>query len=284
MPNLPTKAGVGLRLGHIAELAASRPPAAWLELHAENFLANPHAAELLASIAREYPISVHTVGISIGSADGFDRAHLARVGRLVDEINPVLFSGHLAWSTHQGAYLNDLLPVPYDAASLTVAADHIGEVQDKMGRSYLLENPASYFGFADLTMTEPQFLAELVARTGCQLLCDVSNVHLSAHNLGFDARDYIDALPAEAIGEFHLGGFSIEADHADPNNQVVIDTHAEKIAQSAWELYAYAVRRLGRHPTLIEWDHALPPFATLLAEAQQADWLATSEMNRAVAG
>src|SRR4051812_25018776 len=181
-------AGVGLRLPHLAEVLATLPPAPWLEIHPENFLANPHATELLIEVCRHYPISVHTVGISIGSAGGIDRAHLQRVRSLIDAVDPFLVSGHLAWSTHAGEYLNDLLPLPYDDETLDFLAGHIDEVQDRLGRPYLVENPSSYVGFGSSTMNEVEFLGELVGRTGCQLLCDVSNVYLSAHNMGYDAQ------------------------------------------------------------------------------------------------
>src|SRR5262245_9322024 len=233
----PRRAGVGLRLAHLADVAASRPAAAWLEIHPENFLANPHASELLIDISRDYPISVHTVGISVGSAHGIDRAHLVRTRALIERISPILVSGHLAWSTRPGEYLNDLLPLPYDDETLALVARHVDDVQDCLGRRYLIENPSSYCGLAGSTMTEPQFLAELAGRTGCGLLCDVSNVHLSAHNMGFDPYRYIDVLPADAIGEFHLGGFTAEADDANPGCELLIDTHAARIAEPAWQLY-----------------------------------------------
>jgi uncharacterized protein (UPF0276 family) len=282
------RAGVGLRLPHIAEVAASRPPAAWLEVHPENFLANPHAMELLEQIACHYPISVHTVGVSIGSVGGIDRAHLKRVRELIDRIDPWLVSGHLAWSTHEGEYLNDLLPLPYDEEALKLLARHIDEVQEGLARPYLVENPSSYVGFGHSTMNEVEFLAELSARTGCRLLCDVSNVHLSARNLGYDAHRYIDAFPAEAVAELHLGGFEAEEEEGIPGSQVLIDTHAVPIADPAWDLYAHALRRFGPRPTLIEWDNALPPFATLLGEAARADAVMADvfapEVRRAAAG
>jgi hypothetical protein len=267
----PLASGVGLRLPHLAEVAATRPAAAWFEVHPENFLANPHAAELLGEIARHYPISVHTVGVSIGSAGGIDRAHLARVARLIDAVDPILVSGHLAWSTHAGEYLNDLLPLPYDANTLAVLARHVDEVQQALGRTYLVENPSSYLGFAGSTMTEFAFLSTLVERTGCQLLCDVSNVYLSGHNMGFDPYAYIAGLPAEAIGELHLGGFTAEDDPDEHGGTLLVDTHADRIADPAWDLYGYALHRFGAKPTLIEWDNEIPPFATLLAEAAHAD-------------
>lgn len=268
---VPTGSGVGLRLPHIAEVASTRPPAAWLEIHPENFLANPHATELLTDLARHYPISVHTVGVSVGSAAGVDRAHLARVRALIDLVDPILVSGHLAWSTHEGEYLNDLLPLPYDKETLHFVARHVDEVQNELGRAYLVENPSSYIGFGASTMTEVEFLCELAQLTGCRLLCDVSNVHLSANNIGFDPYLYIDSLPIEAIGELHLGGFTIEEDEGDPGFELLIDTHATAIAEPVWRLYDHALRRFGPKPTLVEWDNALPSFSTILSEAQRAD-------------
>ncbi len=270
----PRAAGVGLRLPHLAEVVATRPPAEWFEIHPENFLANPHASELLVDLARDYPISVHTVGVSIGSAEGIDRAHLRRVRALIDRIDPFLVSGHLAWSTHAGDYLNDLLPLPYDRDSLALLARHIDEVQDGLGRPYLVENPSSYVGFGASTMTEVEFLSELVHRTGCRLLCDVSNVYVSGHNLGFDPYRYIDDLPAGAIGELHLGGFMVEEDAGDPDENILIDTHSTLVAEPVWPLYAHAVRRFGEAPTLIEWDNDIPPLVTLLDEARRADEVA----------
>ena len=268
---LPIGAGIGLRLPHIAEVVATLPPVQWLEIHPENFLANPHATELLLEVRGHYPISVHTVGISIGSAGGIDRLHLQRVRSLIDMVDPFLVSGHLAWSTHAGEYLNDLLPLPYDDETLDLLSTHIDEVQEGLGRSYLIENPSSYVGFGPSTMTELEFLNALVRRTGCRLLCDVSNVHLSAHNMGYNAYRYIDGLPPDGIGELHLGGFTPEPDEGEPGRELLVDTHATVVAEPAWDLYAYALGRFGAKPTLIEWDNDIPPLATLLAEAARAD-------------
>lgn len=270
-----TRSGVGLRLPHIEEAVATRPAAGWFEIHPENFLANPHATELLEELARSYPISVHTVGLSVGSAHGVDRVHLRRMRRFVDRIDPVLLSGHLAWSTHQGEYLNDLLPLPYTEETLAIVSRHVAEVQDGVGRTLLIENPSRYVGFTGSTMTEVRFLDELVRRTGCRLLCDVSNVYLSAHNMGYDARRYLDELPAAAVGELHLGGFTVEADDAAAGQEVIVDTHSAPIAAPVWELYAYAVARFGAQPTLIEWDNDIPALGTLLTEATVADEVAS---------
>src|SRR5581483_519944 len=219
------RAGVGLRLPHLLEVAATRPPVAWFEIHPENFLANPHATEVLVMLASDYPVSVHTVGVSVGSAHGVDRAHLARVRDLVALINPVLVSGHLAWSTHAGEYLNDLLPLPYTAETLDVVSRHLDEVQAALKRPFVLENPSSYVGFAGSTMREPDFLNALAERTGCRLLCDVSNVYLSARNMGFDADEYLAAVDPRHVAEFHLGGFSAEPDEATPGGTLLVDTH-----------------------------------------------------------
>ena len=199
---------------------------------------------------------------------------------LVDDIDPVLVSGHLAWSTHQGAYLNDLLPLPYDDETLQLVSTHLHQVQDALRRPYLVENPSSYVGFGQSTMTEVEFLAELVQRTSCRLLCDVSNVFLSGHNMGFDPYLYIDAFPAQAIGEVHLGGFAPEADEATPGAEILIDTHGTVIAEPVWQLYAHALRRFGATPTLIEWDNDIPPLATLLAEAERGNAAADAALRK----
>lgn len=273
---LAGRAGVGLRLPHLVEAVATPSRAAWFEVHPENVLANPHALELLEDLVRHVPISLHTVGLSVGSVTGLDRAHLARVRALVSRLDPVLVSGHLAWSTHGDEYLNDLLPLPYTTETLALVAAQLAEVQDALGRPFLLENPSNYLGFAGSTMTETAFLNELVARHGARLLCDVSNVHVSAHNLGYDARAYLEALPLDAIDELHLGGFTPEDDAASPTGQVLIDTHATHVGEAAWTLYGHACERFGDVPTLVEWDDALPPLATLLDEAAHADRIAAA--------
>jgi uncharacterized protein (UPF0276 family) len=282
------RTGVGLRLPHLAEVAAGATGAGWLEVHPENFLANGHARELLLTTAGHHIVSLHSVGLSVGSAEGIDRDHLARIAALARAVDAVRISGHLAWSTHGGVYLNDLLPLPYDEEALHVVARHVDEVQDALGRSYVIENPASYVGFATSTMTEIEFLKELVARTGCSLLCDVSNAYVSAVNMGYDAATYIDAFPWHAVEELHLGGFTPEPDDGTPGAELLIDTHAAGIAEPVWALYAQALRCGGLKPTLIEWDNDLPEFARLLSEAALADCVAAAVRDegnaRAVAG
>jgi uncharacterized protein (UPF0276 family) len=271
---MPITSGVGLRLPHLTDVVATRPSAAWFEIHPENFLANPHAAELLIDIARDYPISIHSVGVSIGTTGGIDRTHLARVKALVDAIDPIFVSGHLAWSTHAGEYLNDLLPLPYTRETLRIVSAHVDEVQEALGRRYLVENPSSYVGFRASTISEVEFLSELVQRTDCRLLCDVSNIYLSAHNLGFDRDRYIAELPADAIAELHLGGFTPEPE--DGGGEVLIDTHGSRIAEPVWAFYARALKRFGPKPTLIEWDNDVPALDVILAEAVRADAVSQS--------
>ncbi len=269
------RTGIGLRLPHIAEVVATRPPVGWLEIHPENFLANPHAIELLTDLARDYPISVHTVGISIGSADGIDLAHLRRLRDLVDRLDPILVSGHLAWSSIGGTYLNDLLPLPYTADTLRLVAGQLKRVQDSLGRAYVIENPSTYLSLATSTMSELDFLHALVDATGCGLLCDVSNIYLSGHNMGYDPYRVIDEFPAAAVKELHLGGFTSEDDDATPGATVLIDTHAHQVADPAWALYAHAIGRFGAQPTIVEWDADLPALEVLVGEAAKADAVRT---------
>jgi uncharacterized protein (UPF0276 family) len=252
-------------------MAATRPRCAWLEIHPENFLANPHAKKLLVELSADYPISLHTVGISVGTARGIDETHLRRLRELANAIDPPFISGHLAWSSYRDEYLNDLFPMPYNEETLEIVVRHIHQVQEMLSRPYLLENPASYVGFQASTIPETEFLAEIAARSGCRLLCDVSNIVVSAHNMGYDARGYVDNFPADRIGEIHLGGYTPEEDEAIPGAKLLIDTHASPIAPPAWDLYAYALRRFGPKPTLIEWDNDIPPLATLLSEANRAE-------------
>jgi uncharacterized protein (UPF0276 family) len=190
---------------------------------------------------------------------------------LADTVDPNLISGHLAWSSYGSDFLNDLLPLPYTEESLRIVCSHIDQVQNALGRLYLVENPASYVGFKSSLMPETEFLQGLVERTGCRLLCDVSNVVVSAHNMGFDPYDYIDQIQADAVAEIHLGGFTPEDDEATADAELWIDTHAAPIAEQSWNLYRYALRRFGPKPTLIEWDNRLPRVADLLEEAGHAD-------------
>jgi hypothetical protein len=262
-------AGIGLRLPHVAEIAATRPKLGFLEVHAENYMAETAALDCLLELRRDYPVSVHGVALSLGSAEELDRVHLGRFKALIERVEPMLVSEHLAWSAIGGVYLNDLLPLPYTEESLEVFCRHIGEAQEKLRRRLLIENPSSYLRFRHSTIPESEFLAETTRRTGCGILCDANNIYVSASNFGFDPIDYLDALPADVIGEIHLAGH-----HAAEDVNVLIDDHGSRVAQPVWELYSRALRRFGAVPTLIEWDTNLPALEILLDEARHAQELA----------
>jgi uncharacterized protein len=272
MPQLtiPKAAGIGLRTKHIAEMLTRRPSAGWLEVHAENYMGNSAQVAALETLRQTYPLSVHGVGLSLGSAGGLDPDHLKSLAKVVSRFEPDLVSEHLAWSVADGAYLNDLLPLRYDEAALTIVARNVEDLQDTLKRQVLIENLSAYVQFADSAMTEAEFLAALVERTGCGLLLDVNNVYVSAHNLNFDARRFIDTLPADAIGEIHLAGHAVNELGDDT---VLIDDHGSRVPPAVWSLYADAIRKLGPRPTLIEWDTALPALDVLLGEAMWADML-----------
>jgi uncharacterized protein (UPF0276 family) len=268
---IPEAAGIGLRSAHIAEMLVRRPPAGWLEVHAENYMGNSAAVDALETLRETYPLSVHGVGLSLGSAGGLDKDHLERLRRVCERFQPDLVSEHLAWSVADGAYLNDLLPLRYDEAALALVACNIDHLQETLKRRVLIENLSAYVAFADSSMTEAEFLVELVGRTGCGLLLDVNNVYVSAHNLGFDAKEFIDTLPGDAIGEIHLAGHAVNEVGDDT---VLIDDHGSRVPPAVWSLYAATIEKLGRRPTLIEWDTKVPSLDVLLGEAMWADMLA----------
>lgn len=267
---IPARAGVGLKPEHYSDILESRPDIGWFEVHAENYMGAggpPH--HYLTAIRNDYPLSVHGVGLSIGSDGTLDADHLARLKAVCDRYEPGLFSEHLAWSTHDDVYLNDLLPVPYDEETLARVADHIDEVQSTVGRQMLLENPSTYVAFEGSDMSEIGFLSEVVQRTGCGLLLDVNNVHVSATNHNYDARAYLDAFPVGHVGEIHMGGHATDRD--DAGAEILIDAHGSAVVDPVWDLYAHAIARAGETPTLIEWDNDVPPWPILLAEAEQAE-------------
>jgi uncharacterized protein len=264
----PQRAGIGLRGPHLAAVVASPPAVGFLEVHPENYMGGGPALCALERLRRDRPISLHGVGLSLGGTDGVDAGHLDRLAALVDRLNPLLVSEHLSWSIVEGVYLNDLLPLPYTEEALEVTARHIDKVQLRLGRPILVENPSSYLRYRHSTIEEPAFLAELARRTGCGLLCDISNIHVSGRNLGFDPLAYLAELPGAAIGEFHLAGHSIN----DVDGQeILIDDHGAAVAEPVWALYRAAITRFGRRPTLVEWDSRLPDLAVLLGEAAKAD-------------
>lgn len=272
-PGLPPVAGIGLRSPHMREVLERRPATGWLEVHAENFMDNGVASGMLERVRKDYQISMHGVGLSLGSARGIDANHVIRLKDTCERFEPVLVSEHLSWSVGDGIYLNDLLPIPYDDEALAIVAANISRTQDALKRPILIENLSAYVGFARSTMSEPEFLAELVKRTGCGLLLDINNVYVSACNVGFDAQAYVAALPPAAIGEIHLAGY---VENQTPDGPVLIDNHGSCVKPEVWSLYASAVTRIGKRPTLIEWDSALPPLNTLLGEAMWADLLASA--------
>jgi uncharacterized protein (UPF0276 family) len=273
LASLPAVAGIGLRSPHMAQILETRPSLGWLEVHAENYMNFGPATSALERVREHYSLAVHGVGLSLGSAPGVDESHLIRLKEVCDRLAPAMVSEHLAWSVGDGIYLNDLLPVPYDEEALDIVCDNIERTQDVLKRNILIENLSAYVGFARSTMAEPQFLAEIVKRTGCGLLLDINNVYVSAHNLGFDAEAYIAAMPGASIGEIHLAGY---AENDTPDGQVLVDDHASCVAPEVWSLYRSAVQRFGPRPTLIEWDSDIPPLSTLLGEAMWADLLSTS--------
>ena len=270
-PALPLVAGIGLRSPHMSEVLERRPSAGWLEVHAENYMNRGASASQLERLRASYALSIHGVGLSLGSARGIDQGHLDRLKEICSRFEPAMVSEHLSWSVGNGIYLNDLLPIPHDEEALTIVADNVSRTQDALKRPILIENLATYVGFSRSTMDEPEFLAALAERTGCGLLLDINNIHVSAQNMGFDPNSYIAKLPAAAIGEIHLAGHAIN-DTAD--GPVLIDSHGSLVAHEVWSLYASAIKRIGKRPTLIEWDSALPPLTTLLGEAMWADLLA----------
>jgi len=260
-------AGVGLRSPHLAEIARDRPATGFLEIHAENYLAASPARQAVETLRQDYELSIHAVGLSLGSADGLDQLHLDRVAALIERLQPALVSDHLAWSVSDGRYFNDLLPLPYTEEALQVVARNVERLQEKIGRQVLVENPSCYLAFNHSTLTEPEFLSELTRRTGCGLLLDANNIAVTAHNLRLDPASWLNGLPAAAIGEYHLAGHAMnEAD----GETILIDDHGSRVSDGVWSLFQEIVRRYGPRPTLIEWDTDLPALGVLLEEARRA--------------
>ena len=267
MTHQPT-AGLGLKPQHYAEALACPAAGLWFEVHPENYMVagGPRLAWLEA-IRGEKPLSLHGVGLSLAADEAPDEAHLAALKRLVDRVEPFVVSEHLAWSTRRGAYAPDLLPFPRSAEALARIVRHVDRMQEALGRQVLIENPSLYMPLLGHEMDEVTFLAELVRRSGCGLLVDVNNIHISARNLGYDAGAYVDVLPADAVGEIHLAGH--EAD-ARLGEALLIDTHGAPVAEPVWALHQRLVARIGPRPTLIERDDNIPEFMTLLSERERA--------------
>ena len=267
---LPQRSGLGLKSPHYQHIIDTRPDLGFFEVHAENYLVDGGAFHHFLTRIRElYPLSIHGVGLSIGSSRPLDQDHLTKLDRLLRRYQPQSFSEHLAWSSHNDQFLNDLLPMPYNTATLQQVCDHVDQVQSQLKRRMLLENPATYIEFADSNLPETSFIQEIVRRTGCGLLLDVNNIYVSCVNHHRDPRSYLRALPLSDVGEIHLAGFAQERDAAgDP---LLIDSHGSPIAQAVWDLYAEALSLIGPIATLIERDNDIPPFDVLLAEAHAAD-------------
>jgi uncharacterized protein len=273
------RTGIGLRAQHHAQIVAQRPAIGWVEAHSENYFApGGWQREFLTKIRAQYPLSLHGVGLSLGSVDPLDRNHLRELARLVREFDPMLVSEHLSWGSVGGRFVNDLLPLPYTEEALRHMAERVRQVQDVLGRQILIENVSSYLQFTCSRMTEWEFLCALVRESGCAILLDVNNIYVSAMNHGFHAPAYLQAVPAAAVREIHLAGHAVN--RVGPR-EIRIDTHGEPVCQAVWELYTRAVERFGPVPTLIEWDTDIPALDVLVAEAHKADSLA--QVPRAVA-
>ncbi|WP_347312884.1 MNIO family bufferin maturase [Defluviimonas sp. SAOS-178_SWC] len=266
---LPARPGVGYKPQHFSNILEGAEPVQWLEIHAENYMGDGgRPLAQLRHLAERFPISVHGVGLSIGGEGRLDPDHLSRLKQLCGWLQPASFSEHLAWSTHDSAFLNDLLPLPYTAATLARVAEHIDEVQTCIGRRMLLENPSVYLDFAETEMDEIDFLTEIARRTGCGLLLDVNNVYVSSTNRQTDPDAYIDRFPHRLVGEIHLGGH--DEDHDDSGAPLLIDAHGSEVVDPVWQLYARTIRVGGAKPTLIEWDNDVPDWPVLAGEAARA--------------
>ena len=272
----PPTAGLGLKPQHYAEALACQADGLWFEVHPENYMVagGPRLAWLDA-IARDKPLSLHGVGMSLAADEAPDEDHLAAVKCLVDRYQPMLISEHLAWSMRQGVYAPDLLPFPRTGQALVRVSDNIDRMQSVLGRRVLIENPSLYLPLTGHDFDEVEFLTALVQRTGCGLLLDVNNVYVSANNLGFSAEAYIDAVPAEAVGEVHLAGHAADANEGP---KLLIDTHGAPVAEAVWTLYARLIARIGARPTLIERDDAIPAFDDLMVERDRAHRMLNREM------
>lgn len=262
------RAGAGLKPEHQRHILDARPDVGWFEVHAENYMGAggpPH--HFLERVRALYPLSVHGVGLSIGSAGGMAPGHLSRLKAVVNRYQPFIVSEHLAWSTHEGTFLNDLLPLPYTEATLSLVARHVDEAQMVLGRRILIENPSTYLRFDGEEMPETDFLRALARRSGCGLLLDINNVVVSAANHGFDPRAYLESFPHEHVGEIHLAGHAVLENDDDA---LFVDTHDRTIAPEVWSLFRDVIARRGVRPTLIEWDSDVPAWPDLEAEVHQA--------------
>ncbi len=273
---VPNRAGVGFKAQHLDGILKDPNAVGWLEIHAENYMGDGgRPIAQLRHLREQFPISCHGVGLSIGAEGPLDADHLARLKHLVSWLEPGLFSEHLAWSTHDSHFLNDLLPVPYTQTVVDQVVSHIDQVQETVGRKMLLENPSTYVAFAESDRSEIEFLTEVAKRTGCGLLLDVNNVFVSATNQNYSPEGYIDAFPTEFVGEIHLGGHEEDAD--DHGETLLIDSHSREVVDPVWALYEYTLAKAGPRPTLIEWDNDIPEWPVLAAEMARADGILSAQ-------
>jgi len=275
---VPATAGIGLRSTHVLEILETRPALGWVEVHSENYFGRGIPRHYLERIREDYPVSLHGVGLSVGSTDALSRDHLAVLRELIADIDPLFVSEHLSWSSVGGRYLNDLLPLPCTEEALAHVIARVDEIQERLGRQMLIENISSYLQFAESAIPEWEFLAELANRSGCAVLLDVNNIYVSATNHGFDAWRYLQAIPVRAVREMHLAGFTRKTFEG---GEILIDTHNRRVVPEVWRLYEAAVARFGAVPTLIEWDSDLPPLAVLLDEARRAQAIMETHHARA---
>lgn len=270
-PGLPLRAGLGLKTEHFTQVLETCPDIGFFEVHAENYMvAGGPFHHYLGLIRAQYPLSLHGVGLSIGGEGPLDHEHLARLVTLIERYQPQSFSEHLAWSSHGPVFLNDLLPLAYDASTLSRVCDHVDQVQSTLKRPMLLENPSTYLQFQRSTLDETDFIGEIIRRTGCGLLLDINNVYVSCINHQRDPLAYINALPLHAVGEIHLAGFAEDTDSL--GDRLLIDDHGAPIDNAVWQLYEQVLTRTGPVATLIERDNHVPAFSVLQAEAWQAQW------------
>ncbi len=265
---IPALPGIGLRFPHHRAVIAQRPRVAWFEVHSENYVGGGAAIRDLETIRRDYPVSLHGVGLSLGGADGLDAAHLGRIVRLAERIEPGLVSEHLSWSVSEGHYLGDLLPLPLTEEALDVVCNNVDHFQEAMRCRILLENPSNYLQYRYSTVPESEFLSTVAQRTGCGILCDVNNIFVNAANHGWDAQAYLDALPPDDVKELHLAGHAVKS--LSNGAVILIDDHGSQVDAAVWKLLGKAVQRFGPLPTLIEWDTNIPPLQALLEQANRA--------------
>lgn len=283
---IPERAGIGLRHSHVDDFLNGSPATGWLEIHTENYLgAGGPRLRALEDVRARYPLSCHGVGLSLGSAEGLDPEAVARRKALIDRLEPGLVSEHVAWSTQGGAYLNDLLPLPYTEETLAVICRNIDHFQEALGRRILVENPSTYVAFDQSTIPEADFMAEIALRTGCGLLLDVNNVEVTGHNHGLDTAKWIDTVldrvPDGTVGEIHVAGHFIAE---LPEETVLIDDHGSPVTDAVWRLLERALSRLGPTPILVEWDTRIPELPVLMAEAEKAERIMQRVASQAAPG